>query len=227
MLAVIIVPDRKVVMVRLRDYELLELNAFSQSLGIPSRSRLVNLALQQFLQASPKPELHANRLVKLRIDSPLQKRLAEMSKLLGTTCTEIIRMALRDFMGHKTLASAGYGQVEFFRDDEREEYSSMKAQLVKALKRMEGHNPAFDLPLVEEISRSAIYVKRGEQYLDDPACAPETYAAVSDAMAKQAARMRTAIRDLAANRAERLKAKSASNLAAEIRKAVDKVVGEG
>jgi hypothetical protein len=103
----------------------------------------------------------------------------------------------------------------------------MKARLVKGLQRMSAYDSAFDTPLVDEIARAATYVKRGERYLDDPNCSPETYAAISDGIAKQAARMRGAIKDLAANRKERLKAQSASKLAADIKNLIDKVVREG
>lgn len=69
---------------------------------------------------------------------------------------------------------------------------------MRALERLEGFDPVLDLPLIEEVARSAIYVRRGERFLDDPECSAGTYAAVSDAMAKQAARMRAAIKELAA-----------------------------
>jgi hypothetical protein len=103
----------------------------------------------------------------------------------------------------------------------------MKARLVNGLRRMSAYNSAFDTPLVDEIAHAATYVKRGERYLDDANCLPETYAAISDGIAKQAARMRAAIKDLAANRKERLKAQSTSKLAAEIKNLIDKVVSEG
>lgn len=219
-------PDKKVVLVRLRDYELAELDACRQILRVPSRNTIVNIALRRFLRASPKAEFHAKRVVKLRIDGRLQKKLAEMAERLGATCTEIIRMAVRDLMENKPLPSAGDRPSRLPRDHEREEFSNMKTQLINALKDMESHDSVFDFRLVEEIASSAIYVRRGEQYLDNPDCTPETYAAVSDAMAKHAARMRAAIKDLAANRAERLKVKSASSLAAEIQKVIDRVVRE-
>jgi len=113
------------------------------------------------------------------------------------------------------------------RAGEVDQYENMKARLVKGLQRMSAYNSAFDTPLVDEIAHAATYVKRGERYLDDPNCSPETYAAISDGIAKQAARMRAAIRDLAANRKERLKAQSTSKLAADIKSLIDKVVREG
>lgn len=46
-------------------------------------------------------------------------------------------------------------------------------------------------------------------------------------MAKQAARMRAAIKELAASRAERLKTQSVTSLAADIKRIVDRVIHEG
>lgn len=114
-----------------------------------------------------------------------------------------------------------------FRDDEVNQFDIARRKLEKALKKLEGYEPDLDLPLVEEVVRSAIYVKRGEQFLDAPDCSAATYAAVSDAVAKHAARMRAAIKELAASRAERLKLQSATTLVAEIKSALDKVIREG
>mgnify|MGYP007042367497 CR=1 FL=1 len=103
----------------------------------------------------------------------------------------------------------------------------MKRNLLTALRKLEAYNPVFDIPFVEEIASSMLYLKRGKRFLDDPDCSPTTYAAVSDAMAKHSSRMRAAAKELAASRAERLKTKSATRLAAEIKSVIDKVIQEG
>lgn len=97
-------------------------------------------------------------------------------------------------------------------------------KLVLALKRWESYDPDLDLPLVEEVARSAAFVKRGEAYLRNPRCSPETYAAVSDGMAKQASRMRQAMKELAATRAERMRYQSATALATELKAVVDQII---
>lgn len=117
-------------------------------------------------------------------------------------------------------------RVEFLRVGEVGEFERARGRFVGALAQLEGFDVVLDMPLVEEVVRSAVYVRRGERYLDDPQCSPGTYAVVSDAMAKHAARMRGAIKDLAASRAERLKTKSASGLADELKKIIDKVIQE-
>lgn len=103
----------------------------------------------------------------------------------------------------------------------------MKRNLLTALRKLEAYNPVFDIPFVEEIASSVIHLKRGERFLNDPNCSATTYAAVSDAMAKHSSRMRAAVKELAASRAERLKTKSATRLAAEIKSVIDKVIQEG
>ncbi len=105
-----------------------------------------------------------------------------------------------------------------------EELENMRQRLVEALSRLEGYDPVLDLPLVDEVARSAINLRFGERFLDDPKCSPTTYAAVSDAMAKHASRMRAAIKQLAAGRAERLRFQSFTGLVSEIKAAVDKVI---
>ncbi len=100
-------------------------------------------------------------------------------------------------------------------------------KLVTALKRLEGYDPDLDLPLIEEVARSAAFIKRGEAYLKNPRCSPETYSAVSDGMAKHASRMRQAMKELAATRAERMRYQSATSLAAEFKEVVDRIIRQG
>jgi hypothetical protein len=97
-------------------------------------------------------------------------------------------------------------------------------RLVSALKRLEGYNPDLDLPLIEEVARSAAFIKRGETYLNRKNCSPETYAGISDGMAKHASRMRQAMKELAVTRAERMRCQSATAFAAELKAAVDRVI---
>jgi hypothetical protein len=97
-------------------------------------------------------------------------------------------------------------------------------RLVSALKRLEGYDPDLDLPLIEEVAHSAAFIKRGECYLNSPRCSPETYVSVSDGMAKHASRMRQAMKELAATRAERMRYQSATALAAEVKEVVNRII---
>lgn len=97
-------------------------------------------------------------------------------------------------------------------------------KLTLALRRLEGYDPVLDLPLIEEVARSAAFVKRGESFLNRPNCSPETYSSISDGMAKHASRMRQAMKELAATRAERMRFQSATAQAAQVKEIVDKII---
>jgi hypothetical protein len=97
-------------------------------------------------------------------------------------------------------------------------------KLAAALKRLEGYDPDFDLPLIEEVAHSAAFVKLGEAYLRREDCTPETYASISDGMAKHASRMRQAMKELAVTRTERMRHQSATAFVAELKEAVDRVI---
>jgi hypothetical protein len=97
-------------------------------------------------------------------------------------------------------------------------------KLVLALKRLEGYDPVLDLPLIEEVARSAAFIKLGESFLTHPKCSPATYSSISDGMAKHASRMRQAMKELAATRAERMRHQSATAQAAAVKEIVDKII---
>jgi hypothetical protein len=97
-------------------------------------------------------------------------------------------------------------------------------KLTLALRRLDGYDPDLDLPLIEEVARSAVFIKLGESFLNNPKCSPETYSSISDGMAKHASRMRQAMKELAATRGERMRQQSASALAMQLKEAVDKVI---
>lgn len=110
------------------------------------------------------------------------------------------------------------------RDDPEVDIQLVIGKLVSALKRLEGYDPDLDLPLIEEVARSAAFIKRGEAYLNRKDCSPETYSSISDGMAKHASRMRQAMKDLAVTRAERMRYRSATAFVAEFKEAVDRVI---
>jgi hypothetical protein len=97
-------------------------------------------------------------------------------------------------------------------------------KLTLALRRLEGYDPVLDLPLIEEVARSAVFIKLGESFLNRPNCSPETYSSISDGMAKHASRMRQAMKELAATRSERMRFQSATAQAAQVKEIVDKII---
>lgn len=110
------------------------------------------------------------------------------------------------------------------RNDPEIDIQQVISKLVSALKRLEGYDLDLDLPLIEEVARSAAFIKLGETFLCKKNCSPETYSSISDGMAKHASRMRQAMKELAVTRAERLLNQSATAFAAELKEAVDRVI---
>jgi len=78
------------------EHELRDISEFAESQGIPSRSRLINMALQQLFKNPTKLNLCRKRKVNLHIDKALFKELNETCKRVGLTRSGIIRLALRD-----------------------------------------------------------------------------------------------------------------------------------
>ncbi len=92
---------KKIVCIRFREGDLVQLDELAKSLGLPSRSRLVNIALQSFLDsyAEPLPILGQKRPVKILLDPPLKERLDEMARRLRAPKAELIRIALNELQG--------------------------------------------------------------------------------------------------------------------------------
>ncbi|MGA2462031.1 MAG: hypothetical protein ABSF82_11495 [Candidatus Bathyarchaeia archaeon] len=109
-------------------------------------------------------------------------------------------------------------------DDPEVDIQQVICKLVLALKRLEGYNPVLDLPLIEEVARSAAFIRLGESFLINPKCSPGTYASISDGIAKHASRMRQAMKELAATRAERMRYQTATAQAAQVKEIVDKII---
>lgn len=89
---------KKIVRIRFRERDLVQFDELANSLGLPSRSRLVNIALQSLLDSHAErlPVLGQKRSVKILLDPPLKERLDEMARRLRTPKTELIRIALNE-----------------------------------------------------------------------------------------------------------------------------------
>lgn len=90
---------KKVILIRFRERDLLQLDESAKSLGVPSRSRLVNLALQAFFDSSAEQSLTlgAKRPVKIQLDARIKERLEEMARRLRASQAELVRIALHEF----------------------------------------------------------------------------------------------------------------------------------
>jgi metal-responsive CopG/Arc/MetJ family transcriptional regulator len=90
---------KKVILIRFRERDLVQLDELAKRLGVPSRSRLVNLALQAFFKSFAEKSftLGAKHPVKIQMDAPIKRELDEMARRLRTSRTELLRMALKEF----------------------------------------------------------------------------------------------------------------------------------
>lgn len=90
---------KNVLRIRYRKRDLAELDELADHLGLPSRSRLVNIALQTFLDSCAEQPLipGQKRTVNVLLDPGLKKRLDVMARFLRTSKAELIRIALKKF----------------------------------------------------------------------------------------------------------------------------------
>ena len=90
---------KKILFIRFRKRDLLQLDELAHSLGLPSRSRLANIALQTFLDSCEEkvPFLGQRRPVKILLDSALKQRLDGMARKLQVPKAELIKIAIEEF----------------------------------------------------------------------------------------------------------------------------------
>jgi metal-responsive CopG/Arc/MetJ family transcriptional regulator len=93
---------KKRLCIRFRRRDLFQLDELANSLGLPSRSRLVNIALQNFLDSSAEKNLILGRKrpVKIMVDSALKPRLDELARKLRVPKAELVKIALKEFAEH-------------------------------------------------------------------------------------------------------------------------------
>jgi metal-responsive CopG/Arc/MetJ family transcriptional regulator len=90
---------KKVILIRFRERDLVRLDELAKRVGLPSRSRLINLALQEFFKSFAQQPFTpgAKRTAKIQMDPTIKRELDEMARRLRTSRTELLRMALKEF----------------------------------------------------------------------------------------------------------------------------------
>jgi predicted transcriptional regulator len=90
---------KKVLYVRFRKRNLARLSELAKRLGVPSRSRLVNLALEAFFDSFTEQTLtlEENLPVKILLDQPVKEKLGEIAERFRTPRAELVRIALKKF----------------------------------------------------------------------------------------------------------------------------------
>lgn len=84
---------------RLYEHELAQLDMLAESLGCPSRTRLLNILLRRLLGLGTLSELAPcrKRTVKFLLDTDVLQNLNEAANISGMASRDIIRMAIHRF----------------------------------------------------------------------------------------------------------------------------------
>ena len=107
---------------------------------------------------------------------------------------------------------------------ELDRVNRLMQEMIDYVKGMGDYAPAFDNPLIETIAKSIVFAEKAEKWLDVDDV--DVANSALDMISKCRAMMRNAVEDLAANRRERLKQKSAAEVRDEVEKFVKKIMGE-
>jgi metal-responsive CopG/Arc/MetJ family transcriptional regulator len=83
------------------------LDELAKRLGLPSRSRLANIALQFFFELNEEdlPVLGQRRRVKILLDPSIKEKLDELSTRLLIRKAELINIALNEFTHRNRVTS--------------------------------------------------------------------------------------------------------------------------
>jgi len=98
---------KSILRVRIPQRDLVQLDELAKSLGLPSRSRLANIALQLFFELNKEDlqVLGQRRQVKILLDSSIKEKLDEFSTRLFIRKAELIMIALNEFT-HRNRATS-------------------------------------------------------------------------------------------------------------------------
>lgn len=100
------------------------------------------------------------------------------------------------------------------------EYERTRSELVKALEKMGGYEPAADDIQIDQIARTAIYAKKVENFLDSETANEDTYSRVTDTKLKQSKIIENAMRQLSLARRDRLGKQTEADVMRKLREAV-------
>lgn len=98
---------KSVLRIGIRQRELVELDELAKRLGLPSRSRLANIALQFFFELNKEdlPVPGQRRRVKILLDPSIKEKLDELSTRLLIRRAELTKIALNEFT-HRNRATS-------------------------------------------------------------------------------------------------------------------------
>jgi hypothetical protein len=95
-------------------------------------------------------------------------------------------------------------KVPLITEKDAKEYETVKAALIRELKKLGSYEPEVDDLEIEAIARATIYMRNLEKLLDSENANEETYSRVTDSQAKLRKIIDTALQELAVTRKERI-----------------------
>ena len=103
---------KSVLRIWIRKHELDLLDELAKRLGLPSRSRLANIALQFFFELNQEdlPVLGQGRRVKILLDPSIKEKLDELSKRLLIRKADLTKIALNEFTHRNPATAAQQGR---------------------------------------------------------------------------------------------------------------------
>ncbi len=95
-------------------------------------------------------------------------------------------------------------KVPLLTEKDAKEYETVKAALIRELKKLGSYDPEVDDLEIDAIARATIYMRNVEKLLDSEKANDETYSRVTDSQAKLRKIIETALKGLAVTRKDRI-----------------------
>lgn len=115
-------------------------------------------------------------------------------------------------------------KIPLLTEKDAAEYERIRNEMIKVLEKMGGYEPAIDDLHIDQIARTAIYLKKIESFVDSPLATSDTYSRVTDSKLKMAKMIENAIRQLALSRRDRLEKQTQSSFENELKEVTLRVV---
>ena len=128
---------------------------------------------------------------------------------------------------HAGAPTAPVRKTPRLREKDVAEYERIRSEIIKVLEKLGGYEPAIDDIHVDVISRTMIYLRRIEYFVDSDLATEDTYSSVTDCKLKMAKMIQNAISQLALNRSDRIRKQTQAGLENELREKLERTLKNG
>ena len=115
-------------------------------------------------------------------------------------------------------------KVPLITEKDAPEYNRIRNEIIKALEKAGGYEPAIDNIFVNMIANTVIYFKKIEFFEDAPTATMHTYSSVTDSKLKMMKMQEYAFHQLALSRHDRLLGQTQASLERELKEATLRAV---